>query len=165
MHTVGGKAIDIALDVFAETNRRRPIRGLWFSLIHAYLRPSARNIAAARDGCQSCGIRHLGGLFGSDPMRAVFFEQGFVQKMLEAEAALARVEAPFAQNRSRRQGAARLRGQTGQGEPRVHYIAVAERRFNAIVAASTTKSLNELALEIFSCFFQYRQIDFQHRVD
>ncbi len=35
----------------------------------------------------------FGGLFGSDAMRAVFSEQGFVQKMLEVEAALARVEA------------------------------------------------------------------------
>jgi 3-carboxy-cis,cis-muconate cycloisomerase len=35
----------------------------------------------------------FGGLFGSDAMRAVFSEQGLVQKMLEVEAALARVEA------------------------------------------------------------------------
>ncbi|HXY99435.1 MAG TPA: 3-carboxy-cis,cis-muconate cycloisomerase [Stellaceae bacterium] len=35
----------------------------------------------------------FGGLFGSDAMRAVFAEEGFVQKMLEVEAALARVEA------------------------------------------------------------------------
>ena len=35
----------------------------------------------------------LGGLFGSDEMRAVFDERGFVQKMLDVEAALARVEA------------------------------------------------------------------------
>jgi 3-carboxy-cis,cis-muconate cycloisomerase len=35
----------------------------------------------------------FGGLFGSDAMRAVFAERGFVQKMLEVEAALARVEA------------------------------------------------------------------------
>jgi 3-carboxy-cis,cis-muconate cycloisomerase len=35
----------------------------------------------------------LGGLFGSDEMRAIFDERGFVQKMLEVEAALARVEA------------------------------------------------------------------------
>jgi 3-carboxy-cis,cis-muconate cycloisomerase len=33
------------------------------------------------------------GLFGTDAMRAVFSEQGFVQKMLEVEAALARVQA------------------------------------------------------------------------
>ena len=35
----------------------------------------------------------FGGLFGSDAMRAVFSEEGFVQKMLDVEAALARVEA------------------------------------------------------------------------
>jgi 3-carboxy-cis,cis-muconate cycloisomerase len=35
----------------------------------------------------------FGGLFGTDAMRGVFSEQGFVQKMLEVEAALARVQA------------------------------------------------------------------------
>jgi 3-carboxy-cis,cis-muconate cycloisomerase len=35
----------------------------------------------------------FGGLFGSDAMRAVFSDEGFVQKMLDVEAALARVEA------------------------------------------------------------------------
>jgi 3-carboxy-cis,cis-muconate cycloisomerase len=35
----------------------------------------------------------LGGLFGSDEMRAIFGERGFVQKMLDVEAALARTEA------------------------------------------------------------------------
>jgi 3-carboxy-cis,cis-muconate cycloisomerase len=35
----------------------------------------------------------FGGLFGSDAMRAVFAEEGFVAKMLEVEAALARVQA------------------------------------------------------------------------
>ena len=35
----------------------------------------------------------FGALFGSDAMRAVFSEQGFVQKMLDVEAALARVQA------------------------------------------------------------------------
>jgi 3-carboxy-cis,cis-muconate cycloisomerase len=35
----------------------------------------------------------FGGLFGSDAMRALFSDRGFVQKMLEVEAALARVEA------------------------------------------------------------------------
>jgi 3-carboxy-cis,cis-muconate cycloisomerase len=37
----------------------------------------------------------FGGLFGTDAMRALFGEQGLVQKMLEVEAALARVEARF----------------------------------------------------------------------
>jgi 3-carboxy-cis,cis-muconate cycloisomerase len=35
----------------------------------------------------------FGALFGTDAMRAVFSEEGFVQKMLDVEAALARVEA------------------------------------------------------------------------
>jgi predicted amidohydrolase YtcJ len=48
VHTVGGKAIDIALSVFEEVDRRHPIRDLRFSLIHAYLWPSEANIAVAR---------------------------------------------------------------------------------------------------------------------
>lgn len=48
VHTVGGKAIDIALDVFEEIDREIPLRPLRFSLIHAYLWPEKRNIRAAR---------------------------------------------------------------------------------------------------------------------
>jgi predicted amidohydrolase YtcJ len=48
VHVVGGKAIDIALDVFAEVDRKHPIHDLRFCLIHAYLWPSPSNIAAAR---------------------------------------------------------------------------------------------------------------------
>lgn len=48
VHTVGGKAIDIALSVFEEVDRRHPIGDLRFSLIHAYLWPSKANIAAAK---------------------------------------------------------------------------------------------------------------------
>lgn len=48
VHTVGGKAIDIALSVFEEVDRRHPIRDLRFSLIHAYLWPTDANIASAR---------------------------------------------------------------------------------------------------------------------
>jgi predicted amidohydrolase YtcJ len=47
VHVVGGKAIDIALDVFAEVDREFPIRDLRFCLIHAYLWPEARNIKMA----------------------------------------------------------------------------------------------------------------------
>jgi predicted amidohydrolase YtcJ len=51
VHVVGGKAIDIALEVFAEIDREIPIRPLRFTLIHAYLWPDSRNIAeAARMG-------------------------------------------------------------------------------------------------------------------
>jgi predicted amidohydrolase YtcJ len=48
VHTVGGKAIDIALSVFEAVNARYPIRDLRFSLIHAYLWPSEANLASAR---------------------------------------------------------------------------------------------------------------------
>ncbi|NIM40813.1 MAG: amidohydrolase family protein [Hydrogenophaga sp.] len=51
VHVVGGKAIDIALEVFAEIDKDIPLRPLRFSLIHAYLWPEARNIReAARMG-------------------------------------------------------------------------------------------------------------------
>ena len=48
VHVVGGRAIDIALDVFSEVDRTHPIRDLRFCLIHAYLWPSPKNIARAR---------------------------------------------------------------------------------------------------------------------
>jgi predicted amidohydrolase YtcJ len=51
VHVVGGKAIDIALEVFAEIDKEIPLRPLRFSLIHAYLWPEPRNIReAARMG-------------------------------------------------------------------------------------------------------------------
>ena len=51
VHTVGGKAIDLALEVFEEIDREIPLRDLRFSLIHAYLWPDERNIRqAARMG-------------------------------------------------------------------------------------------------------------------
>jgi predicted amidohydrolase YtcJ len=51
VHVVGGKAIDIALEVFAEIDREIALRPLRFTLIHAYLWPDPRNIAeAARMG-------------------------------------------------------------------------------------------------------------------
>ncbi|MGE4240544.1 amidohydrolase [Ramlibacter sp.] len=48
VHTVGGKAIDIALDVFEEINEEIPLAPLRFSLIHAYLWPEQRNIRQAK---------------------------------------------------------------------------------------------------------------------
>lgn len=48
VHTVGGKAIDLALDVFEEIDREIPLAPLRFSLIHAYLWPEERNIRQAR---------------------------------------------------------------------------------------------------------------------
>ena len=47
VHVVGGKAIDIALEVFEEIDREIPLRDLRFSLIHAYLWPDERNIRQA----------------------------------------------------------------------------------------------------------------------
>lgn len=47
VHVVGGKAIDLALEIFAEVDREVPIRDLRFHLIHAYLWPSKDNIARA----------------------------------------------------------------------------------------------------------------------
>ena len=49
VHVVGGQAIDIALEVFAEINRDIPLQGLRFCLIHAYLWPDARNIRQAAE--------------------------------------------------------------------------------------------------------------------
>jgi predicted amidohydrolase YtcJ len=48
VHTVGGRAIDLALDVFEEIDREIPLKPLRFSLIHAYLWPEERNIRQAR---------------------------------------------------------------------------------------------------------------------
>jgi len=48
VHVVGGKAIDLALEVFDEVDRAHSIRDLRFCLIHAYLWPSERNIATAK---------------------------------------------------------------------------------------------------------------------
>lgn len=51
VHVVGGRAIDIALEVFAEIDREIPLKPLRFCLIHAYLWPEQRNIReAARMG-------------------------------------------------------------------------------------------------------------------
>lgn len=51
VHVVGGKAIDIALEVFAEIDREIRLKDLRFHLIHAYLWPDERNIRdAARMG-------------------------------------------------------------------------------------------------------------------
>jgi len=48
VHVVGGRAIDIALEVFGEIDGTHSIRDLRFCLIHAYLWPSQKNIARAR---------------------------------------------------------------------------------------------------------------------
>jgi predicted amidohydrolase YtcJ len=49
-HAVGGAAIDLLLDAYAEADAEvAPIRGLGFTLIHAYLWPSPEQMARARD--------------------------------------------------------------------------------------------------------------------
>ena len=47
VHAVGGAAIDAVLEVFDGVNRNRQLAPLRFSLIHAYLWPSAENVASA----------------------------------------------------------------------------------------------------------------------
>lgn len=46
-HVVGGRAIDLALETYAAVDREFPIGDLRFQLIHAYLWPTAENIATA----------------------------------------------------------------------------------------------------------------------
>jgi predicted amidohydrolase YtcJ len=48
VHTVGGGAIDLALEAFAAADAEAPIAPLRFSVMHAYLWPSAANLADAR---------------------------------------------------------------------------------------------------------------------
>ncbi len=47
VHAVGGKAIDITMSVFDAVDHQSPLKDLRFHIIHAYLWPSASNIAAA----------------------------------------------------------------------------------------------------------------------
>ncbi|WP_372828483.1 amidohydrolase [Polaromonas sp.] len=65
VHVVGGRAIDIALEVFAEIDREYPIRDMRWCLIHAYLWPDAKNIReAARLGVQvatQCSMQYTFG--------------------------------------------------------------------------------------------------------
>jgi predicted amidohydrolase YtcJ len=49
VHTVGGAAIDLALDAFAEADEEAPIAPLRFSVMHAYLWPSEDNFRRARE--------------------------------------------------------------------------------------------------------------------
>jgi hypothetical protein len=48
VHVVGGSGIGEVLAAFAAADRAAPIRGLGFTLIHAYLEPSAEDMQAAR---------------------------------------------------------------------------------------------------------------------
>jgi predicted amidohydrolase YtcJ len=52
IHTVGGRAIDLALAAFERASQEHDIRPLRFSLIHAYLWPTQENIAT----CARLGV-------------------------------------------------------------------------------------------------------------
>lgn len=49
VHAVGGGALDRILDVFAQVHAEHDIRELRFSVLHAYLWPSAQNMARAAE--------------------------------------------------------------------------------------------------------------------
>lgn len=49
VHAVGGGGVDLALAAFARANAEHPVGDLRFTLIHAYLWPSADNMAQARE--------------------------------------------------------------------------------------------------------------------
>ena len=49
VHCVGGAAIDLTLEAFAAADAEHSIAGLGFTLIHAYLWPTAENMARARE--------------------------------------------------------------------------------------------------------------------
>jgi predicted amidohydrolase YtcJ len=49
VHVVGGAGIDIVLDSFHRVNAEVPLAGRGFTLIHAYLEPSAQNMATAAE--------------------------------------------------------------------------------------------------------------------
>jgi predicted amidohydrolase YtcJ len=49
VHAVGDAAIDLVLDVLTEVDRRYPVAGLGFHLIHAYLGPSPSAMARAAE--------------------------------------------------------------------------------------------------------------------
>jgi predicted amidohydrolase YtcJ len=75
VHTVGGAAIDLALDAFAEADEIAPITPLRFSVMHAYLWPSEENFRQARElgvfasiqpGMQWRVAASLAGRFGTD---------------------------------------------------------------------------------------------------
>jgi predicted amidohydrolase YtcJ len=71
VHCVGGAAIDLTLEAFAAADAEHPIAGLGFTLIHAYLWPSAENMAQARE---------LGVLVATQPPLQYAFGPGLVRR-------------------------------------------------------------------------------------
>jgi predicted amidohydrolase YtcJ len=74
VHCVGGAAIDLTLEAFASADAEHPIAGLGFTLIHAYLWPSADNMARARE---------LGVLVATQPPLQWSFGPGLVRRFGE----------------------------------------------------------------------------------
>ncbi len=71
VHTVGGGAIDLVLGTFDRVDRERSIRDLRFSLVHAYLWPSAANITAAA---------RLGVVVATQPPMQYSFAPGLIRR-------------------------------------------------------------------------------------
>jgi predicted amidohydrolase YtcJ len=80
VHAVGDAAIDLVLTVLIEVDRRTPIAGLGFHLIHAYLGPSAEAMATAR---------RLGVQVSAHPALQWDFGANLVERLGESPAAAA----------------------------------------------------------------------------
>lgn len=74
VHCVGSAAIDLALEAFAAADAEHRIAGLGFTLIHAYLWPSAENMARARE---------LGVLVATQPPLQYSFGPGLIRRFGE----------------------------------------------------------------------------------
>ena len=71
VHGAGGRAMDIILDAFEETDRKRPIKGRRFTLIHAY-QPSEENF-------EQC--RRLGVVVASQPSFFYYLGDSFYENV------------------------------------------------------------------------------------
>ena len=73
VHCAGGRAMDIVLRAFEETDRKRPIKGRRFALIHAY-QPSEENF-------EQC--RRLGVVVASQPSFLYYLGESFYENVGE----------------------------------------------------------------------------------
>lgn len=71
VHCAGGKAMDIVLNALEATNKKRPIRGRRFALIHAY-QPSEKNF-------EQC--RRLGVVIASQPSFLYYLGESFFENV------------------------------------------------------------------------------------
>jgi predicted amidohydrolase YtcJ len=71
VHGAGGRAMDLILNAFEETDRKRPIKGRRFTLIHAY-QPSTENF-------EQC--RHLGVVVASQPSFLYYLGDSFYENV------------------------------------------------------------------------------------